>query len=86
MTLLHLRIHHNSGHDFDNKFALYRYGLWMFNVIKKVKRAREIGKKIQACTIIQCKFIEYYYRPDGLVLQNLLNITNYYGQYEKKCD
>jgi hypothetical protein len=55
-----------SGYNYDNEYALHRYELWMQNAIKKTKRAREIGKKIQACIIIQRKFIEYYYRPDGL--------------------
>ena len=44
----------------DMKFAK-----WMQNV-KKVERAREIGKKIRACTIIQRKFIEWYYKREGL--------------------
>ncbi|RIB16205.1 hypothetical protein C2G38_2190585 [Gigaspora rosea] len=55
----------------DNKYALHRYELWMQNAIKKTKRAREIGKKIQVCIIIQRKFIEYYYRPDGLCASEL---------------
>ncbi|CAG8773490.1 10279_t:CDS:1 [Gigaspora margarita] len=55
-----------SGYNYDNEYALHRYGLWMQNAIKKTKRAREIGKKIQACTIIQHKLIEYYYRSNGL--------------------
>ena len=50
-----------SGYIYDNEYALHRYQLWEQNAIKKVKRAREIGKKIRACTIIQRKFIEYYY-------------------------
>ncbi|CAG8832471.1 27748_t:CDS:2, partial [Gigaspora margarita] len=41
------------------------------NAIKKIERARKIGKKIRACTIIQHKFIEYYYRPDGLCASEL---------------
>ena len=60
-----------SGYDFDNEYALHRYELWMQNAIKKVKRAREIGKKIRACTIIQRKFIEYMYKPDGLCTSEL---------------
>ncbi|CAG8772498.1 43714_t:CDS:2, partial [Gigaspora margarita] len=37
-----------SGYDYDNKYALHRYGLWIQNAIKKIECAREIGKKIQA--------------------------------------
>ncbi|RHZ89184.1 hypothetical protein Glove_18g77 [Diversispora epigaea] len=51
----------NSEYNFDIEYALHRYRLWMQNTIKKVERAREVGKKIRACTIIQRKFIEYYY-------------------------
>ncbi|RIB10382.1 hypothetical protein C2G38_2264839 [Gigaspora rosea] len=60
-----------SGYNYDNEYVLHRYELWMQNAIKKTKRAREIGKKIQACIIIQRKFIEYYYRPDGLCASEL---------------
>ncbi|RIB09074.1 hypothetical protein C2G38_2209879 [Gigaspora rosea] len=60
-----------SWYNYDNEYALHRYELWMQNAIKKTKRAREIGKKIQACIIIQRKFIEYYYRPDGLCASEL---------------
>ncbi|RHZ78131.1 hypothetical protein Glove_167g36 [Diversispora epigaea] len=56
----------NSMYNFDNEYALHRYRLWMQNAIKKVERAREVGKKIRAYTIIQRKFIEWYYRPSGL--------------------
>src|SRR6266542_2066310 len=48
-----------SGYNFDNEFALHRYGLWMSNAIKKVKRAREIGRKIRACITIQRKVVEW---------------------------
>ncbi|RIB12131.1 hypothetical protein C2G38_2201495 [Gigaspora rosea] len=60
-----------SGYNYDNEYALHRYELWMQNAIKKTKRAREIGKKIQACIIIQHKCIEYYYCPDGLCTSEL---------------
>ena len=43
----------------------------MQNTIRKVKRAREIGKKIRACTIIQRKFIEYMYKPNGMMAEEL---------------
>ncbi|CAG8852606.1 23731_t:CDS:2, partial [Gigaspora margarita] len=41
------------------------------NAIKKIEHAREVGQKIRACTIIQRKFIEYYYRPDSLFASEL---------------
>ncbi|CAG8733676.1 490_t:CDS:2 [Cetraspora pellucida] len=61
----------NSGYDYDSKYALHRYGLWMQNAIKKAERAREIGKKIQACITIQRKWIEFMYRPDGMMAKQL---------------
>jgi len=59
------------GYNYDNEYVVYRYGLWMQNAIKKVERAREVGKKIRACTIIQRKFIEFMYRPDGMTAKQL---------------
>ncbi|CAH1770672.1 11080_t:CDS:2, partial [Entrophospora sp. SA101] len=50
---------------YDNEYALHQYELWMFNAIKKVKRAREIGRKILACRIIQRKWLEIFFRPEG---------------------
>jgi hypothetical protein len=60
-----------SGYDYDNEYALHRYGLWLQNAIKKIERAREIGKKIQAVNVIQQKWLEYFYRPDGLCATEL---------------
>ncbi|CAG8843751.1 43903_t:CDS:2, partial [Gigaspora margarita] len=60
-----------SGYDYDNEYALHQYGLWMQNAIKKIECAREIGKKIQAVNIIQQKWLEYFYRPDGLCATEL---------------
>ncbi len=60
-----------SGYIYDNEYALHCYELWMQNTIRKVKRAREIGKKIRACTIIQRKFIEYMYKPNGMMAEEL---------------
>ncbi|CAG8853381.1 23742_t:CDS:2, partial [Gigaspora margarita] len=41
------------------------------NAIKKIKCAREIGKKIQAVKIIQQKWLEYFYRPDSMYTTEL---------------
>ena len=41
------------------------------NAIKRLKRARDVGKKIQACIKIQRKFVEWIYRPDGFNAQKL---------------
>ena len=60
-----------SGYIYDNEYALHRYGLWVQNAIKKVKRAREVGKKIRACIKIQRKVVEWIYRPDGLMATEL---------------
>ncbi|CAH1771162.1 12245_t:CDS:1, partial [Entrophospora sp. SA101] len=55
-----------SGYIYDNEHALHQYGLWMQNAIRRVKHAREIGRKIRAVKVIQQKWLEYFYRPDGL--------------------
>ncbi|CAG8853350.1 5705_t:CDS:2, partial [Gigaspora margarita] len=56
----------------SNKYCNISYNEYLLkNAIKKTKRAREIGKKIQAYTIIQRKFIEYYYHPNGLCASEL---------------
>ncbi|RHZ71752.1 hypothetical protein Glove_253g30 [Diversispora epigaea] len=38
---------------------------------ERVKRAREVGRKIQACITIQRKFIEFMYKPDGMTAKQL---------------
>src|SRR5207244_10808073 len=60
-----------SGYIYDNEYALHRYGLWEQNAIKKVKRAREVGKKIRAVNIIAQKWLEYMYRPGGMTAEEL---------------
>ncbi|RHZ66444.1 hypothetical protein Glove_307g54 [Diversispora epigaea] len=57
--------------SFDEKQAIRRYELWMQNAIRRVKRAREIGRKIRAVKVIQEKWLEYFYRPDGLCASEL---------------
>ena len=68
---LKIRQKSNSGYDYDNKYALHRYELWECNAIRRLKRAREIGKRIQACIKIQRKIVEWIYRPDGFNAQKL---------------
>jgi len=58
-------------YNFDDKYALHRYELWMHNAIRKIECARDVGRKIQACIIIQRKVVEWIYRPDGLTAQEL---------------
>ena len=48
------------------KDAIRIYELWLENATAKLKRAREVGKKMQAVKIIQSKWLEYMYRPEGL--------------------
>src|SRR5437660_12899867 len=60
-----------SGYIYDNEYALHRYELWMQNTIRKVKRAREVGKKTRAVNIISQKWLEYMYKPDGLCASEL---------------
>ncbi|RHZ80461.1 hypothetical protein Glove_135g81 [Diversispora epigaea] len=57
--------------SFDEKQAIRRYELWMQNAIRRVKRAREIDRKIRAVKVIQEKWLEYFYRPDGLCASEL---------------
>ncbi|KAG9295323.1 hypothetical protein G9A89_021254 [Geosiphon pyriformis] len=57
--------------SFYEKEAIHRYELWMQNAIRRVKRAREIGRKIRACITIQRKIVEWIYRPDGLTATEL---------------
>ncbi|RHZ77316.1 hypothetical protein Glove_181g41 [Diversispora epigaea] len=52
--------------NFDDMYALHRYKSWMQNAIRKIERAREVDRKIQACITIQRKFIKWYYRPSDL--------------------
>jgi len=68
-----LKIKHKpeSDHTFDNMRALHYYELWIANAIKRLKRARDVGKKIQACIKIQRKFVEWVYRPDGFNVRKL---------------
>ncbi|RHZ81430.1 hypothetical protein Glove_120g47 [Diversispora epigaea] len=47
-------------------YALHRYELWQCNAIGKIERAKEVGRKIRACTIIQKKWLEIFYKPDGM--------------------
>ncbi|CAG8764373.1 31060_t:CDS:2 [Gigaspora margarita] len=54
------------GYNYDNEYALQQYGIWMQNAIKKIECAREVGRKIQACTIIQRRWLEIFYKPEGM--------------------
>ncbi|RHZ89956.1 hypothetical protein Glove_9g70 [Diversispora epigaea] len=44
---------------------------WKQNAVRRVKRAREAGKKIRAVNIISQKWLEYMYKPDGLCTTEL---------------
>jgi len=55
------------------KKAIYRYELWISNAIKKIKRAREVCKKIKAVNIISKKWLEYMYRPGSITAMKLAN-------------
>jgi len=60
-----------STRKYDDNYALRRYELWTTNAIRRIKRAREVGKKIRACIKIQRKVVEWIYRPDGLMATEL---------------
>jgi len=68
-----LEIKHKPESDrtFDDMRALHYYELWTVNAIKRIKRAREVGKKMRACVLIQHKWIEFMYRPNGLIVKQL---------------
>jgi hypothetical protein len=68
-----LKIKHKPESDrtFDDIHALYYYEVWIANAIKRLKRAREVGKKMRACVLIQHKWIEFMYRPNGLIVKQL---------------
>ena len=38
----------------------------MENLIRKIKHIRETAKKNRACIIIQRKWLEIFYRPEGM--------------------
>jgi hypothetical protein len=65
------KIIQKPARKFDDNYALRRYELWMTNAIRRIKRAREVGKKIRACIKIQRKVVEWIYRPDGLTATEL---------------
>ncbi|RHZ81500.1 hypothetical protein Glove_120g9 [Diversispora epigaea] len=56
---------------YSNIGSIRRYELWIQNAIRRVKRAREIGRKIRDVKVIQEKWLEYFYRPDGLCASEL---------------
>ncbi|RHZ78042.1 hypothetical protein Glove_168g272 [Diversispora epigaea] len=58
-------------HKFDYEYKLHQYELWEQNAIRKIERAREVGRKIRAVNIIAQKWLEYMYRPDGLCATEL---------------
>ncbi|CAG8654038.1 1987_t:CDS:1 [Paraglomus occultum] len=69
----YLKIKHKPSSDrtFNDTRALHYYELWMSNAISKLKRAREVGKKMRACILIQRKWIEFMYHPNSLIVKQL---------------
>ncbi|RIB07778.1 hypothetical protein C2G38_2045717 [Gigaspora rosea] len=57
--------------DIYTRLAIYRYELRIENLINRVKHIRETAKKIRACTTIQRKWLEYFYRPEGMCATEL---------------
>ena len=53
-------------HNIFTRVAIYRYELRMENLIRKIKHIRETAKKDRACRIIQRKWLEIFYRPEGM--------------------
>ncbi|CAH1770128.1 3239_t:CDS:1, partial [Entrophospora sp. SA101] len=58
-------------YDIYTRLAIYQYELRIENLIKRVKHIRETAKKNRACTIIQRKWLEYFYHPDGMCAKEL---------------
>ncbi|CAG8834157.1 46262_t:CDS:2, partial [Gigaspora margarita] len=66
---------HWASHCMGNSYcgyALHRYKLWESNTIKKIQHAKEVGKKIRAINIISQKWLEYFYRPEGICATELV--------------
>jgi hypothetical protein len=64
----YMEIKHKSNdnlYSFDSH-CRYHYEIWMKNATTKLKRALVAGKQIRAVKIIQNKWLEYMYRPEGL--------------------
>ena len=70
-TFLKIKHKPESDRTFDDTRALHYYKLWISNAIRRLKRARKIGKKIQAYIKIQRKFVEWVYRHDGFNARKL---------------
>nr|CAG8638659.1 14639_t:CDS:1 [Entrophospora candida] len=68
---MELKSRSEASNSYFEKDAIHCYELWMSNAIKKIQRAREVGKKIRAVNIISQKWLEYMYRPDGLCASQL---------------
>ncbi len=50
----------------------------MQNAVRRIKRAREIGRKIRACRIIQRKWLEIFFRPEGMCATELALLALHY--------
>jgi len=68
---MELKSRSEASNSYFEKDAIRRYELWMSNAIKKIQRAREVGKKIRAVNIIAQKWLEYMYHPDGMTAEEL---------------
>ena len=63
----YLNLKNRSNVNNLGQSEIYIYELWLENATAKLKRAREVGKRIRAATIIQKKWLEFMYRPNGIV-------------------
>lgn len=82
--LLKIKQKSTSGYIYDNEYALHRYKLWKQNAIKKIQRARKIAKKIQAVKVIQQKWLEIFYKPEGMCVSQLAEHYKLLWAIEKK--
>ncbi|RHZ80526.1 hypothetical protein Glove_134g260 [Diversispora epigaea] len=76
----YLKIKQNfiSRYNYDNEYTSHHYGLWMQNAIRRVKHARETGKKIQACIVIQRKWLKIFYKLEDILRKIQKALTSVY--------
>ncbi|RHZ82837.1 hypothetical protein Glove_103g249 [Diversispora epigaea] len=67
----YIELKSEASNSYFEKEAIRHYELWMQNAIRRVKRAREIGRKIRAVKVIQQKWLELFYRPEGMCTTQL---------------
>ena len=60
---MELKSRSEASNSYFKNEAIRRYELWMQNAIRRVKRAREIGRNIRAVNIISQNGLNIYTLP-----------------------